>query len=124
MANLSDANYYDIDYVVGVNEQLRKNANAPWVKRIVDMRRTGVPAVTNADGSRSTHSMAYADVGDGQSAVYPTVRRDSTGKAQRLSPRAAFEKVRQLRDALIMPEAEAKAFTRGGYKTTNPKEWD
>ena len=92
----------DITYIESI---LEKNKDKNFVQRIKNPKlRLG-----NEDGSYSTHSMAWGQVGN-QSVVFPTVVESQKGKLKRLE----------------MPEAWVNALTNGesiSFNTPEEADW-
>jgi hypothetical protein len=76
------------------------------------------PAISNPDGTVSTHRMASAEV-DGRNIAYPTIIQDpATGKLTQLDDDQAFDYALRNNEYLTFPDQQsAQAFSEGGYKS-------
>ena len=77
---------------------------------------TKYPYITNADGTKSTHRMAYSEA-DGKFYVYPTIVQKESGMLEQLDDKAAFRYAIDNREFMRFDsEDEAAAYAEGGYK--------
>jgi hypothetical protein len=76
------------------------------------------PAISNPDGTVSTHRMASAEV-DGRNIAYPMIIQDpATGKLTPLDDDQAFDYALRNNEYLTFPDQQsAQAFAEGGYKS-------
>lgn len=91
------------------------NTKLQFEQRILKPNSYG--SVKNADGSESTHRMAYGEV-DGKYIAYPTiVQRGKNKQLLELSDREAFEYAMGTGEhRTFRTEQEAKSYAEGGYK--------
>ncbi len=90
--------------------------NRNFVRRY--MMPENFPAISNPDGTVSTHRMASAEV-DGRNIAYPTIIQDpATGKLTQLDDDQAFDYALRNNEYLTFPDQQsAQAFSEGGYKS-------
>jgi len=85
-----------------------------FVDRIT--RPSEYPTISNADGTKSTHLMADAEV-DGKFIAYPTLVLGEDGSLKKLEPDAALTYALENNEYAEFDTAdEAKMYSRGGYK--------
>lgn len=90
--------------------------NKNFVRRY--MMPENFPAISNPDGTVSTHRMASAEV-DGRNIAYPMIIQDpATGKLTPLDDDQAFDYALRNNEYLTFPDQQsAQAFAEGGYKS-------
>ena len=90
--------------------------NRNFVRRY--MMPENFPAISNPDGTVSTHRMSSAEV-DGRNIAYPTIIQDpATGKLTQLDDDQAFDYALRNNEYLTFPDQQsAQAFAEGGYKS-------
>ena len=74
------------------------------------------PRISNADGTYSTHEMAW-EYTDGGAIAFPTIIQQKDGSLVRLDPKAAMEHALRTGEfKRFSNPKDAEAYASGGYK--------
>jgi len=100
-----------------IKEVLGKHSDKPFVQRILDPKKH--KPIKNADGSVSTHKMAYAETDEG-AIVFPTVVAGEDGKLVELPHDKAVEHAKKTGNAIQFPTVDEAEWFSMNYK----KAWE
>lgn len=96
-----------------IRKVLGNNQDKEFVKRILNPEK--YPVLKNPDGSESTHSMAWGQVGN-RFIVFPTVFQEGK-KMKRYKPDDAFKRALDSGEAIFFDTPEEAADFSKNYKT-------
>ena len=106
----------DTDQFV-IRKILELNKHKSFVQRILDPKNS--PSLDNKDGTRSSHSMAWAE-SDGRYFVYPTVLRTESGELKRFKDNEAWRETQKSGNYIEFKSAQDADWFSKNYKRV----WD